>query len=81
MYQTIHEPIVVAGVFQQGVFNPKKFRWNERIYQVDQITLQANLRDGGVQQRSYGVVSGANLYRLLYNRDSEEWFVEEVWCE
>lgn len=81
MYQTIHEQVDVAGIFRQGLFQPKKFRWQGQIYQIDQITLQANLRDGGIRQRTYGVMSGANLYRLLYNRENEEWFLEEVWCE
>lgn len=81
MYQTIHEAIAVAGVFKQGKFQPAKFRWQHTTYQVDEITLMSDTKDGGVRQRHYAVVSGANVYRLLYNRESEEWWLQEVWCE
>lgn len=81
MYQTIHEMIDVAGLFLQGKFIPKKFRWNGRSYPIDKVTIVADFRDGGRPQRQYSVLSGANVYRLLYERDSEHWFVEEVWCE
>lgn len=81
MYQTIHEPIAVAGVFSHGTFVPKKCVWNGRVFLFSQITMVANFTDGGRPQRQYSVVSEGNVYRLLYWRDSEDWFLEEVWCE
>ncbi len=81
MYQNVHDPIAVAGVYQQGRFHPKKFNWRGKIYKVDQITLTANFKDGGVKQRIYSVQSGANLYRLLFNRENEGWYLEELWLE
>ena len=81
MYQTIHESIDVAGVFAKGKFRPTKFRWRDRSYRVSQITILADFTDGGRPQRQYSVVCDGNVYRLLYQRDSEIWFVEEVWCE
>ena len=81
MYQTIHETIAVAGVYEQHKFTPKKFKWRNRQYVIDQITLSSAIKDGGVQFRTYSVMSGGNLYRLMFNRDDEGWFLEEVWCE
>jgi hypothetical protein len=81
MYQTIHEVVAVAGVYTQAKFTPKKFQWRTKSYQVDQITLSSNIKDGGVRFRTYSVMSGGNLYRLLFNRDDETWLLEEVWCE
>ncbi len=43
--------------------------------------MVTELKDGGVRQRLYSVVVGPNVYRLLFNRDTEEWWLEEVWCE
>lgn len=81
MYQTIHEPISVAGVFAKSIFRPTKFQWRERAYPVEKITILADFTDGGRPQRQYSVLSAGNVYRLLYQRDDENWFVEEVWYE
>jgi hypothetical protein len=81
MYQTIHDAIAVFGVYDQGGFHLKKFNWRNQVYPVDQVTLTINLKDGGVKQRMYSVQSGANIYRLLFNRENECWFLEEIWLE
>lgn len=81
MYQTIHENIAVAGVFAQASFAPRKFQWRNREYGIEEVTYTAEWRDGGVRTRQYSVVSAGNMYRLLYNRETEEWWLEEVWCE
>lgn len=81
MYQTITEPIEVAAVFRQGKVMPKKFKWRQRVYPIDQITLSADFKDGGVRQRLYAVVAAGNTYRLRYNRESEQWLLVEVWVE
>lgn len=80
-YQTIHEKIAVAGVYAKGVFTPKKFSWRGTVLPVEQVTLQADLRDGQAKLRQFAVVSGGTVYRLLFHRESETWFLEEVWCE
>jgi hypothetical protein len=72
MFQKIHEQISVVGSYNSaknaGKFNPKKF-------------LQSDLKDGEVLQRQYAVVSAGNLYRLLFNRHDESWWLEELWYE
>jgi hypothetical protein len=81
MYQTISEPIEVAGIYTKSTFIPKKFRWKNRVYPIQEITLQSDTRDGGVKKRLYSVVVGKELYRLTFNRDAESWLLEEVWIE
>ena len=81
MYQMIHEPISVIGVYNQGKFCLKKFKWREQTYNVDQTTLIANLQDGGVKQRMYSVQSGVNVYRILFNRETEIWQLAEIWLD
>lgn len=81
MFQRIDEKIVVAGVYRQSAFFPKKFSWKNRVYPVHQITLVSDLRDGQVRERLYSVLSGTTLYRLLFNRETEIWKLEEIWCE
>lgn len=87
MYQTIGETIEVVGVYASsraglaGKFRPAKFRWQGRVYPISQITLATDTRDGGVRCRLYSLVSGGNVYRVSFNRDNEEWLLEEVWME
>jgi hypothetical protein len=81
MYQTIDEKIVVVGVYDCAVFTPKKFRWKSRVYPIQAITMVSEVKDGGVAKRFYAVASGGNMYRLIFNRDSEVWWLGEVWCE
>lgn len=81
MYQTISEKVAVAGIYNFGVFTPKKMQWNSRIYPIEQITLITETKDGGVASRIYSVVSKGNVYRLHFNRSTEIWILQEVWYE
>ena len=81
MYQPVQDAISVAGVFSSGKFNPRKFLWNKREYFVEEITLESKVKDGGVRQQFYSVLSGGTLYRLRYTLDSQEWQLSEVWYE
>lgn len=81
MYQTIEEPIEVAGVYTKSTFIPKKFRWKQREYLIKEITLKSDTKDGGVRKRLYSVLVGKELYRLTFNREDETWMLEEVWID
>jgi hypothetical protein len=81
MYQTIGEEIAVAGSYDQGKFYPRKFAWRQRIYPIEAITLSISAKDGEVRYQYYSVLSAGNLYRLVFNRDSQHWQLAEVWCE
>lgn len=81
MYQTISEPIEVAGVYSLSGFRVAKFKWRGRQYLVEQVTFKADVKDGGVRGRMYSVVVGGTAYRLYFNRDTEQWRLEELWVE
>lgn len=81
MYQTIDETIAVAGVYNQSSFVPKKFRWHQQTLKIDQITLISDTKDGGVRKRLYSVMSGGNVYRLEFNRDTEQWLLNQLWFD
>jgi hypothetical protein len=72
---------MVAGVYQDHHFNPKRFQWRQRLYSIDTTTFVSDNKDGGVRKRHYSVMSGGNLYRLEFNRDTEQWLLMEVWHE
>lgn len=81
MFQTIGEKVAVAGVYSRGAFLPKKIQWGERILVIAEITLITDIKDGLVKKRMYSLLSGKELYRLIFNRDTETWVLEEVWVE
>lgn len=81
MYQTIHEKIAVAGVYDKTSFTPKKFKWKSRELKISQVTFVNDHKDGGVRWRTYSVMAGGNLYRITFNRETELWMLEEMWYE
>jgi hypothetical protein len=81
MFTPISESIAVVGTYNQSKFHPRKFKWRDRVYPVEQLTFVTELKDGSVRQRIYSVMSGGNAYRLVFNRDTEDWQLAEVWCE
>lgn len=81
MFQRIDEKIEVLGIYSKAKFIPKKIKWKEKVFLVEEITLISELRDGLVKKRLYSIVSGGNLYRLMFNRETEIWVLEEVWME
>lgn len=81
MFQTIAEKIEVAGVYRNAQFIPKKIQWRKKILLIKEITLITDIRDGQVRKRMYSVMCGNELYRIVFNRDTEVWILEEIWVE
>jgi len=81
MYQKIDQLIWVAGSYQKAKFKPIKFKWQNREIKIDRITLISDFKDGAIKKRYYSVVAGSELYRLEFNRDSENWYLREIWVE
>lgn len=81
MYQPFHEKIAVAGVYKAGRFTPKWFYWRKKMYHVSEVTLRSDIKDGEVKKRLFSLVASGNVYRLEFNRDTEQWWLEEVWYD
>lgn len=81
MFQRIGEKIEVAGVYRQAQFIPKKMKWRNRVYVVKQVTLCTDIKEGLVRKRMYSLMVDTTLYRIVFNRDTEVWMLEELWTE
>ncbi len=81
MYQTIHETIRVAGIYQQAQFKPVWFDWKNRRYDVEKITLVSDFQQGKVERQIYSVKAGGNIYRLVHDLKNRNWFLEQVWID
>ncbi len=81
MYQTIHETVRVAGIFKQSQFRPVWFDWQGRRFDVDNITLVSDYNQGQVKHTIYSIEAQGNLYRLLHDLQSQDWYLEQVWMD
>ncbi len=81
MFQPIDEKVTVAGVYRGSKFQPKRFLWRDKIFDVEAVTFVADVKNGGTKRRRYSVTSGPNAYRLLFDRLEESWRLEEVWVD
>lgn len=81
MFTKINEQIAVVGTYNHAAFKPRKFLWRDKIFPVENITFVTETSDGGIRQRIYSIESNGSVYRILFNRDTEEWQVSEVFVE
>lgn len=81
MFTKINEQVAVVGTYNHSTFIPKKFLWRDKVLKVDELTFVSDSREGSIKNRVYSVVSGGNVYRLHFNRETEEWMIAEVFCE
>lgn len=81
MYQKIHEEIKVAGVYKNHTFLPFKLLWQNRQLKIDEVTLVSDVKDGMVKKRFYSVTVGKDVLRILFNRETETWTIDEIWVD
>ncbi len=77
MATEIREPIKVMAVFDKGI-RPVKFRWNDRVYPVKQITYTWKTRVGSAAVIHFAVTDGSTLFELTYNLSTMKWALEQV---
>lgn len=81
MYQKIGEEIKVAGVYKGHTFKPFQLMWRNQQLKISAITLTSDVKDGMVRKRFYSVLIGKEIYRLLFNRETETWTLDEIWLD
>ncbi|MEP7167689.1 MAG: hypothetical protein ABI758_06980 [Candidatus Woesebacteria bacterium] len=81
MFQRIDEKVEVAGVYKAATFVPKKIKWGKKVLLIEKVTLISDIRDGAIRKRMYSLLCGGELYRVVFNRDTEIWILEEIWTE
>lgn len=81
MYQKIHEQISVVGLYSRGKFTPVKLKWRDTVLKITEITIQVPTNDGGVRKYFYSVVVDYDVFRLEFNRETQQWLLLEKWVE
>lgn len=81
MYQPIHEPVSVAGIYENGKFRPVKFRWRQKLLNITEVCSVHDFRDGTVRKRRFSVMAQGTVYLLEFDRSQESWILEQLWIE
>ncbi len=80
-YEPIHKPISVYIFSRRGRTKVKAFEWEGRIYKILANNLVTKARKGTVPVYLFAVSNENGAYRLRFDTDTLEWWLEEVLWE
>ena len=72
------DPIDVAAVFEKGKAFPRTFVWQNRKYQIKEVTYHWVENRGGEILHFYTVTDGSNLYQIYLNTKHLYWRLDKV---
>jgi hypothetical protein len=78
MYNHIHEPITVCVQFERTKITPLNFKWGGRAYDNLHTNLVWHKRAGRTPLTYFGVDDKVNYFKLLFNGETLEWWIEET---
>ena len=81
MYTEINEPILVGAIFSAGRVVPRFFIWNNKKYQIEEVTYFWRSRIGSLPIFHFAVTSFGSVYEISYNLKTSKWYVEKVYVE
>ena len=74
MIQDINEPITVLTRFSSGQIDPLRFKWKNRIFDVDRVTGKWEEHDGQYKLHYFSVITKEeDFYELVYNTRTMGW--------
>jgi hypothetical protein len=74
MVQEINEPITVLTRFSGGQLDPLRFKWNNRVFDIERITGKWEEHDGQYKLYYFAVVTGEDdFYELIYSTRTMGW--------
>ncbi len=74
----VDEPVAVVASFYKGRVRPLRFRWNQRVIEVRDVTYQWTQEDGFRRWLFFSVTDGKTLYNLCYEPDRLLWILRAV---
>jgi len=82
MYQDVDEPIDVVVLFQNNHMVPSRFKWNDRVYKISEVTGDWKTDVGSFRVRHFAVVdSSSNFFQLSYDERKTCWMISKIWVE
>jgi hypothetical protein len=74
MIQEINEPITVLTRFSGGQLDPLRFKWKNRVFDIERITGKWEQHDGQYKLHYFSVITREeDFYELIYNTRTMGW--------
>jgi hypothetical protein len=74
MIQDINETVTVLTRFSGGALDPLRFKWRNRVFDVDRVTGKWEEREGQHKLHYFSIVTrGEDFYELVYNTRTLSW--------
>lgn len=74
----INEPVDVWVLFQKHKFEPAVFFWHGRQIKIEKINLVHTSKEGSNKFYHFSISSSGNFYRLKFDTNKLNWFLEAV---
>lgn len=81
MLEKINEPVEVLVKFNRNQVVPTFFKWRNKTYRVDKISLIHKERQGGDKIYYFSVSDAVNFFRLAFFTRDLSWRLEELYYE
>jgi len=78
MYHVFHDPISVRASFNSARIKITSFQWNKRTYTDLRTNLVHRVRMGRTPLLYVSLDDGANYFKLLFDPETCEWWMEET---
>ena len=74
MIHDIDEPVTVLTRFSKGQIDPLRFKWKNRVFDVDRVTGKWEEHDGQFKLHYFSVVTREeDFYELIYDTRTMGW--------
>ena len=74
MIHEINESVTVLTRFSGGQLDPLRFKWKNRVFDVDRVTGKWEEHDGQYKLHYFSVItSEEDFYELVYNTRTMGW--------
>lgn len=79
MIQEINETVAVLTRFSGGSLDPLRFRWRNRVFDIERVTGKWEEREGQNKLHFFSVITGEDdYYELIYNTRTMSWTLSKT---
>lgn len=78
MYDPVHEKIKVDAIFENGKVSVTRFKWKDKVYKVNEVTLITKAYRGRDTVWLVYVTTLTAAYKLRFDTDTLNWWMEEL---
>lgn len=81
MHEHMYEPIQVSVAFLHNKVIPRKFSWNNHVYDIVTLTMVHHEYKGKDKIYYFSVSDGINFFSLAFSTDTLTWTLQEIYTD